>query len=319
MITSNEIPVVINKKAGRKSLFAVGLEALLIRPPFLHQEACYPEERIGKKVIKAFAEEGLKARPYLAQTLGDVRKIIRELIAQGEKAIVVAGGDGTLNQAVHEAAGTDTVLGIVPLGTANAFALELGIPFSVHGAARVIKTGKVQAIDVGKAGSHYFAMSSGMSFDAQVIRKVDLGSKWLMGSMAYIVHGISVSLTYPFPLLRVESEDPVSRCLEGRLVIIANARYYGGHFKAAPLARLDDGLLDVLVMKESKFPRLIRYLGAMRYRDITHLKDVVYFQCRRLRVTSEPSVPIHVDAEVAEETPCDFECIPRALKVIVPA
>ncbi len=317
-MNQEEIPVVINKKAGRKSFFAVGLEALLIRPPFLHKEACYPEERIGRKVVKAFSLEGMKVRPYFAHTIEDVRDTIEDLVWKGERTVVVAGGDGTLNAAVHAIAGTEVSLGIIPLGTANALALELGIPFSVHEAARVIKQGKVRKIDVGKAGGHLFAMGAGMSFDAHVIQKVDHGSKWAMGSMAYIVHGILEALKYPFPLLKIESEDPVPIRSEGYLAIVANARYYGGHFKVAPRASMEDGLLDVLVMKRKGLRHLIRYLGAMRYRDITRLEDVDYFQCRRLRITSDPAVPVHVDAEVVETTPCVFESVPKVLKVIVP-
>lgn len=314
-----EIPVVINKKAGRKSLFAVGLEALLIQPPFLHKEACDPEERIGKKVVKAFFLEGLKARPYIAQTLDAVRNTIRDLVAQGERTIVVAGGDGTFNAAVHEVAGTETSLGLIPLGTANSFALELGIPFSVCDAVAVIRNGKVRTVDLGKAGDYFFAMAAGMSFDAHVIQKVDQGSKWFMGSMAYIVHGVLEARRYPFPLLKIESENPVPVRSEGVMVIVANARFYGGHFMAAPRALMEDGLLDVVVMKQKRLRDMVRYLGAMRYRDITRLAGVDYFQCRRLRITSDSTVPVHVDAEVVEMTPCVFECIPRALKVIVPA
>ena len=318
-MSENDIPVVINKKAGRKSLFAVGFEALLIRPPFLHKEACYPEERIGKKVEKAFSLEGLTARPYLAHTLEDVRNTIKTLVAQGERTIVVAGGDGTFNAAVQEVTGTETSLGLIPLGTANSLALELGIPFSVREAARAIKTGKVRTLDLGKAGSHFFAMGAGMSFDSHVIRKVDRGSKWFMGAMAYIVHGVVESFRYPFPLLKIESEDPVPVRSEGYLVIVANARYYGGHFKAAPRASMEDGLLDVVVMKRKGLLPLVHYLEAMRYGDITRLADVDYFQCRRFQITSDPAVPVHVDAEVVEMTPCVFECVPKALKMIVPA
>lgn len=314
-----EIPVVINKKAGRKSIFAVVLEAVLIRPPFLHKEACDPEEQIGRKVVKAFSLEGLTARPYLAHTLEEVKNTMKSLVAQGERTIVVAGGDGTFNAAVSVVAGTDIALGLIPLGTANSLAVELGIPFSVRDAARAIKTGKVRTLDLGKAGDHFFAMGAGMSFDAHVIKKVDRGSKWVMGAMAYIVHGILEAFHYPFPLLKAESEDPVPVRSEGYLVIVANARYYGGHFKAAPQASMEDGLLDVLVMKKKGFRHLIHYLSVMRYRDITRLADVDYFQCRRFRVTCDPAVPVHVDAEVVGMTPCVFECVPKALKMIVPA
>lgn len=315
---SQEIPVIINAKAGRKSWLAVLLEAIFIRPPFFHKEACYPEEKIVPEIMNAFDSEGLKARPFITQTPGDIKKMVQELVEQGERLIVVAGGDGTINEAVHGIVKTGTALGIIPLGTANAFAIELGIPFSVREAVQVIKRGQVRTIDVGKAGEHFFAMGAGMSYDAEVITKVRMESKRQIGSLAYITHGFLESLVYPFPILRLESEDPSPVRCEGRLVIVTNTRFYGGHFKSAPKALLDDGLLDVVVMKKKKLWHLMRYISAMRYGDLTRLPDVEYFQCRRLKVTSDPLVLVHVDAEIAEKTPCVFECVPKALRVIVP-
>ncbi len=317
-LNSQGIPVIINAKAGRKSWLAVLLEAIFIRPPFIHKEACLPEEKITQEIVKAFDLEGLKARSYVTRNLGDIKKMVRELVEQGERLIVVAGGDGTINEAIHGIVKTGTALGIIPMGTANAFAIELGIPFSLREAVQVIKRGQVRTIDVGKAGEHFFAMGAGMSYDAQVITKVRLESKRQMGSLAYIMHGFLEALVYPFPALKLESDDPSPVRCEGHLVIVTNTRFYGGHFKSAPRALLDDGFLDVLVMKKKHMWNLFRYLGAMRYSDITKLPDVEYFQCRRLKVTSDPLVLVHVDAEIAEKTPCVFECVSKALRVIVP-
>ncbi|HOW58462.1 MAG TPA: YegS/Rv2252/BmrU family lipid kinase, partial [Candidatus Omnitrophota bacterium] len=272
-----EIPVIINPKAGRKSRFALWLEAILIQPPSLSEEGWWPGDRIGGEIVKAFHSEGLRAQPFITQTLGDIKKTVQDLVAQGERTIVVVGGDGTINEAVHGIAGTQTSLGIIPMGTANTLAIELGIPLAVQAAARVIREGQVRTIDVGKAGNYYFAMGAGLSYDAHVIKNVRSDSKRSIGSLAYIAQGLLESLTYPFPRLRVCSEDSPLFHSEGYLVIIANARFYGGHFKAAPRALLDDGLLDVIVMKNRRFWNLVQYVATMRYRDITKLSDVEYF------------------------------------------
>lgn len=317
VMNSKEIPVIINAKAGRKSRFALALEALFLRSPTVTREAWWTAGMIKKGIVKAFHDEGIEPWIFVTRTLGDIKKTVRELVARGERLIVIAGGDGTINEAVHGVAGTETALGIIPLGTANTFSIELGIPFSIREAVRVIKQGRVRIVDVGKAGESFFAMGAGLSYDAHVIQKVKPLLKRAMGSLAYIVTGMWESLTYPFPVLKVESEDAGVQT-EGYLAIISNARFYGGHFKSAPAAKLDDGLLDVIVMKRKELWHLLKYTSAMRYRDITKLPDVVYFQCRRLKVTSEPKVPVHVDAEIAGETPCIFECIPQALRIVVP-
>ena len=314
-----EIPVIINPRAGRKSRFALWLEAVLIRPPSLHEEACWSGDRISAEVVRAFQREGLKPKLFITKTLGDIKTTVKKLVAEGERTIVVAGGDGTINEAVHDMAGTDVALGILPMGTANTLAIELGIPPALQEAVHVLAKGRVRTVDVGKAGNHYFAMGAGLSFDAQVIKNVKPSMKRLLGSLAYIFQGLLESLNYPFPRMEVRREDQPLFRSEGYLVIIANARFYGGHFKAAPRALLDDGLLDVVVMKSRRMWNLLKYTATMRYGDITKLSDVEYFQCRKVRILSEPSVQVHVDAEIAEATPCDFECLPQALRVIVPA
>lgn len=317
-MSEKEIPVIINPSAGRKSPFALWLESILIRPPSLSQEACWDGNKIGVEVVKAFHAEGLRAQPFITQTVGDIRETVQNLVSQGETTIVVAGGDGTINEAVHALAGTEASLGIIPMGTANSLAIELGIPLSVREAVHVIKGGHIRTVDVGRAGTHYFAMGAGLSYDAHVIKNVKLWLKRAIGSLAYIVQGLVEALSYPFPKLEITSEDrPLFRS-EGYLAIIANARFYGGHFKAAPQALLDDGLLDVIVIKRREMWHLLKCLTTMRYRDVTKLSGVEYFQCRKLKITSEPRVPVHVDAEIAEMTPCEFECIPKALRVIAP-
>lgn len=314
-----EIPVIVNPKAGRKSFFALWLEGLFIKQPSNSEEACWPGERIGGEVVKAFYREGLRAQPYITQTLGDIRTTVKKLITQGERTLVVVGGDGTINEAVHAIAGTEAALGIIPMGTANTLAIELGIPLKVQEAVRVIRDSNVRTMDVGKAGDHYFTMGAGMSYDAQVIKNVKPFLKKWLGSLAYITQGLWEALTYPFPKLEVSCEDRTLFHSEGHLVIVANARHYGGHFKAAPQASLSDGLLDVIVLKKHGFLDLIKYTTTMRYRDITKRSDVEYFQTRKLRITSDPPVPVHVDAEIVDKTPCVFECIPQALRVIVPS
>lgn len=316
-MAGEEIPVVMNRWAGQRSGFALALEKLFLRARAISEAGSWPPERIEKAVLGALEKEGLRVRAFFTEGPGDAVGIAKRLSQEGKRLVIAAGGDGTVNEVVNGIAGSSTALGIIPLGTANSLALELGIPFSIAEACRVVARGRVARIDLGRAGQRFFAMGAGMSFDAHVIQKITPRFKRLFGGAGYLLRGVLEALSYSFPELEVEAEG-VSGRRTGSLAIVGNARFYGGYFRPTPHAKLDDGLLDILVMKRRRIWNLLGYLWAMRTGDVTQLPDVEYFQCRRVRVVSDPPVPIHVDAEIEGKTPCEFECIPAALSVIVP-
>ena len=311
-----EIPVIINKRAGRKTPFSLWIEKLLLKPPMICKEAAWTGQRIEKEIVDAFYDRGLKARPFVTQAPGHAKQIAEILVRQGMKWIAIAGGDGTVNEVVNAVAGSDVALGIIPLGTANALAIELGIPFSIRGAVEVITRKNIRTVDLGKVGGRFFIMGAGVSFDAEVVKNVAPAFKRIFGAFAYILTGLWQAVRYPFPRIEVRSEDGSGHRAEGYLAIVANARFYGGYFRAAPKALLDDGLFNVLIMKKKRVWNLLRYVSVMRNGDVTTRGDVEYFRCRELRVTGDAPVPVHVDAETAEMTPCDFKCVPKALRVI---
>jgi diacylglycerol kinase (ATP) len=318
MTSSKNIPVILNGKAGRKSAMARGLENLLIRSPRAAREATWTRRQIEDAIVDGFRQEGLETTLHITRAPEHAGQIARALLDQGAQTIAVAGGDGTINEVVNALAETRAQLGIIPLGTANAFAMELGIPLSIGDSIRVIREGKTRTLDAGKANRHFFAMGAGLSYEAHVIKKITPGFKYLFGSLAYIFQGIAESLSYPFPLLKIRVTKPSPSDHTGTMAIIANARFYGGPFQAAPDARLDDGLLDVVIMKRRNLSDLLRYLSTMRYGNITRLPDVEYLRCQSLTIESDQPVPVHVDAEIKESTPCTFECVPGALRVVIP-
>jgi YegS/Rv2252/BmrU family lipid kinase len=308
----------MNRVAGQRSWLALGLEKLLIQPPAFPRTAFWPWEKLEAEVVRSLEKAGFTVRPYFTEGPGDATETARKLAEEKARLVIVAGGDGTINEVVNGLAGRETALGILPLGTANSYATELNLPFSLEKGAELLLEGRVRTVDLGRVGKRFFAMGAGMGFDAEVIRKIRPAFKRLFGSLAFILTGIRESLRYPFPLLEAESEI-VAGEHEGYLVIVANARYYGGCFPVAPRASLEDGLLDVIVMKKKGLENVLRYLGAARRGNLTGLADVEYFQCHRVGVESASPVAVHVDAEIAETTPCEFECVPGALRVICPA
>ncbi len=316
---NKEIPLIINLRAGRRSRLAVALDNLLINFSDSIKSSYVPYKKITKLIADSLAHEGLNVHVHVTNSSGDATEITKDLVRKNERLIIVAGGDGTVNEVINGMAGSDTRLGIIPLGSTNVLAIELGIPFSIQAAVKVIREGHARQIDLGRADKRFFAMAAGMSFDAQAIKMLSLvpGLKPFLGGLSFILSGMLVSLVYPFPLLEIESDDLPGR-RSGYLAIIANARFYGGPFLFAPGASIDDGLLDVVIMKRRRLWNLLKYMSLAKKGKLLQLPDVEHFQTRRLKVSSNPSVLIHTDAEIAGKTPCEFECVPRALWVIVP-
>ncbi len=246
---------------------------------------------------------------------GDAETLARAAAGQRPDAVVVAGGDGTINEVVNGLAYSGVPLGILPLGTANVFALELGLPRDPLGAAEAVLRGRPRTVDLGKAGERYFLVMAGVGFDAQVIYHLDLGLKAMLGKLAYVATGFRVLLAPPRRSfeVRVGSETIV-----GYGAIIGRGRYYGGSFQATPLARLDRPELDVCVFTRAGTRSVLRYvLGIASGRHLAY-PDVVYRKADRLALCSNVPLRVQADGDLVGTLPLDFSVAERALTVLVP-
>ena len=246
---------------------------------------------------------------------GEARSLARQAVSQGYRHIVVAGGDGTINDVVNGIAGSTATLGILPVGTMNVFATELGLPKGIKECWEVIRAGATRVIDLPRAADHAFVQMAGVGFDAQALKETSWDAKRNLGPLSYVITAAQVAARKP-PALQVESGG-VTR--EGSFVLIGNGRYYGGPFPVFPKACLDDGLLDVLVLKNVGHLDLIRYLQGVLFGTHVDMQDVEYFQAESLTVTSGEEVPVEVDGEVIGNVPVTFQCARQALRVLVPA
>jgi len=245
---------------------------------------------------------------------GEARALARQGVEEGFERIVVAGGDGTVNDVVNGIAHSTVTLGILPLGTMNVFAAELGLPKSVQECWKVIQAGKTRVIDLPQAGDHAFVQMAGVGFDAQALKETSWESKRNLGPLSYVISAAQIAARKP-PLLLVQTGGAFR---EGSFVLIGNGRYYGGPFPFFPNARIDDGLLDVIVFKNQGHLDLVRYLQGVLFGTHLGMNDVEYFQTPCLTVTSEQDVPVEVDGEVIGNTPVTFKCAARQLRVLAP-
>jgi YegS/Rv2252/BmrU family lipid kinase len=259
----------------------------------------------------------------LSKMPGDAERIARTAAREGFTTIIAAGGDGTINEVVNgiiSSAIPGVSLGILPVGTMNVFALELGIPMnSLKKAWEVIVKGELGHIDLPrcetKEGSRYFVQLAGVGLDAEVVRRTSRQSKKVFGPLSYLLSLAQVVFRKPSPIM-MESDDGKVR--KGSFVLLGNGRFYGGPFKIFRSGSSSDGLLDVLVFQNQSPWDLLRYMHAILMGHHTELGDVEYFQTASLHLDSEGIVPYELDGEMVGYLPLSFKLEQAALPVIVP-
>lgn len=251
---------------------------------------------------------------------GDATQLAARAVAEGYHVVVAAGGDGTVNEVVNGLAQSAAALAILPLGTVNVFARELGIPTNLDAAWQVARNGFVRTVDlaVAEAGGtcRYFAQLAGVGFDARAVRTASWELKKRVGPVSYVWAGLKV-LREP-PINVDVSVNGNANAARGAAIFVGNGRFYGGPFKLFPQARLDDGLLDVCVFERCGYLDVLRYGQGILRGVHTRLPDVRYFQAKEFVCHAAAAVPFELDGEDAGDAPVKFTVVPRALRVIVP-
>ncbi len=270
------------------------------------------------RIMAAIEALGYEVDERHTTASGDATTFAREAVAESCALVCALGGDGTVNETVNGLAGSSVPLAIVPTGTVNVLAMELGIPLDPPDAVQVIEKGTVSWIDLGLAGDRYFALMAGIGMDARTVAGVNPLLKKTLREAAFAVQGAMSYFTHDEPLFRVECEE---RAEEGYFAVFGNASNYGGGFGITPFADMRDGLLDVCVLKDKSFLGTAWYwLAALINSHVNHPK-VAYFRSEAAQVSAvDPTqeVLVQTDGEVAGKLPLECRVVPRALRVIVP-
>jgi YegS/Rv2252/BmrU family lipid kinase len=247
---------------------------------------------------------------------GEAEALARQAAAQGFRRVIAAGGDGTVNQVANGIAGSTAALGILPMGTVNVFAMELGLPSNdLEQCWEIVRAGNMRVVDLPSANGKYFVQLGGIGLDAQAVKETTLAFKRSLGPLSYLISAVHIAARQP-PKLFIESHDAPVR--EGSFVLVGNGRLYGGPFPFFKQAIIDDGLLDVIVFKRLGFLEIIKYLHDVVFSSDIRVPEIEYFQTRQLRVSSEQDVPVELDGELSGNCPVDFQMHPQALAVLAP-
>jgi len=277
-----------------------------------------PTARGERAKSRREAIQNLSGRIVVKETrkVGDAKALARRAVQKGVETIIAAGGDGTVNEVVNGIGEADVTLGVLPVGTMNVFALELGIDgHNLKRAWSVVEAGHTREIDLPMANEDYFVQLAGVGLDAEVVQQTTPDFKKVLGPVSYVLSLVHVVARKPPKIVTVDAEG-VKR--EGSFVLVGNGRHYGGPLVLFPDAKPDDGLLDVVVFKNQTHWDVMRYVQAIMFGNHDRLADVEYFQTRQVHVSSDSKVPVELDGEIAGFAPFTFGLACRRLRVLAP-
>ena len=312
--------LIINPKSG---------ETKRNMPPILK----WTFKKLEKRVIEVFVP-----KTTAAEIIKEVRKsCVKENIkldieftkhpkhamelAKGAKnkydMIIVAGGDGTVNEVINGISGSKITLAIIPFGSTNVLALELGIPFNAKEASELIAHGKRLKIDLGYAKTNeearYFSMMVEVGFAPKLIKGINLKVKKRWGKLAYLLSGIRQLLTYKWYNIHVEHKSHSV----GYFVIVSNSKDYAGEYQIADKASTTDGLLDLVVINRKSWWKIIKFISSLSSgKSDTYLRGE-YYQIKEAHIYSRHKMLVQVDGELIGTAPVDIKVAPKALTVMV--
>lgn len=252
----------------------------------------------------------------LTQAAGHASDLARAAVRSGRPDLVVAaGGDGTINEVARGLLGQDVPLGIVPLGTANVLAIEIGLRPRAEEIAAMLLGGPAQPIGTGLAGGELFLMMAGIGFDGEIVRAIDPRLKRLWGKGAFIWAGLKTWARGPGRDIRLLADGHEKRAA---WAIVTNGRHYAGRFVLAPDARITEPGLTLFLFKASSRFGFALVLAALGLGLVAKLPGVEVLRARHIDVLEPRGVPVEVDGEARGALPQTIEQGTQLLRLVVP-
>jgi len=268
---------------------------------------------------------------------GAASELAKEAARQDKDAVLVCGGDGTINEVINGVAGSQVSLGLLPGGTANMLAREVGLPLDPVRAAAELARWSPRRIPLGKAtwwpdgasirkappgkeqAIRYFMTVAGIGYDAHVVYKLSLQMKMSWGVAGYVVEAVRQAFRYPFQSFSCRMDDGPERL--ATFAAAQRARNYGGWLHLTPGARFFDDRFNLCLFKSHSRSRYFLYAALVLARQHFLLGDVELVQGRKLCCSAQvagETIRFELDGELVGTLPATFEIVPDALTLLVP-
>jgi diacylglycerol kinase (ATP) len=262
--------------------------------------------------------EATGARTFVSCDAADLTRLARRAVEEGCDRVVAVGGDGTFHHVIRGLAGGACALGLVPVGRGNDLAASLGVPTETEAALDQALRGPSRPIDLGVAGGLAFGVYCGVGFDSEVARWVNRPGRLIKGPLAYVLGVLSTLTTFKAPTIRVEHDEGIFH-EPAMFISLCNCPRFGGGMRIAPGARVDDGLLELVLVREVSKPVLLSVFPKV-YRG-THVSHpaIRILRTRRARISLDRPMWLYADGEELlriGSAPVEVEARPGALQVV---
>ncbi len=277
----------------------------------------------GQPVLNALntslQDAGVDWGVSITREAGDGRRLARDAVAAGVDVVAVYGGDGTVSEVASGLIGTEIPLAILPGGTANVLAVDLGIPNNLREACALIYDNNsiVRAIDVGQVDERHFLLRAGVGFEAAMVEGADRNLKDRLGSLAYVLSAFQALRKSKIARyhLTLDGRELVS---DGMTCIIANSGKLGvPDLSLAPTIAVDDGLLDVVVVRRADLNSLLSAAASV-VEGSEPGEPLQHWQVGEVTIATNPPQTVQADGEILGHTPISARIIPHAVHVLTP-
>ena len=281
-------------------------------------------ERVLRLLAGAFAVRGASFDVTSTTEAGHAQRAARQAVGQGYRAVVAVGGDGTVGEVITGVAGTEVPVGIVPKGTANQVACNLGIPNDIEAAVEIAVNGVPAPIDLGQLeDGRYFALAAGAGWDAEVMARASRQLKDRYGFFAYVYAALRTGVMPPLHRYRIVADGRELK-VKAAMVLLANMGQFVTktippmQVTVAPDVSYQDGRLDVCIFA----PRSVRDVAALLWRVTSRRfrgdPRFTYFQAAEIFVQADPPVFTEMDGEPLGHTPLAARAVAGGVSVLIP-
>ncbi|MBM4235250.1 MAG: diacylglycerol kinase family lipid kinase [Firmicutes bacterium] len=270
------------------------------------------------QIAAVLDQSGQQYKVYFTHSSGDGKTLAAKAVKEGAELVVAVGGDGTLFEVVNGINPDQTVFAVIPLGTGNGFRRSCALPGHWQAALLGLGSWQPRRIDLGMINGTYFLNVAGIGFDAAVAEMASEKYKIIKGYTAYVVAFFDELTHFDHFNTRIKCDQWEIDQPDTLLVLVANGSYYGGGFTIAPQAEIDDGQLDLIIIRKLNNPETtLLAFQAMVGKHLDH-SAVITTKIDRFTVEADHQVPMHIDGEVIGKLPVEIGIKPGALQIIAP-